>query len=54
MHKITRFLLVLLGAAALASCSDMPDFNPSGPTRQEAHTNPLGQTYYTYKKEDGQ
>jgi hypothetical protein len=47
-----RILLLCVFAAALSSCSDYFDGAGQPQMRQEARTNPLGQTTYTYKKED--
>jgi hypothetical protein len=54
MNTPTRLLLLLICATVLASCADQSDTAPGDQMRQEAHTNPMGQTTYTYRKVDPQ
>jgi hypothetical protein len=52
MNTPVRIFLLLCCAAFLTSCAE--DFGPSPgkKMKQEAHTNPMGQTYYTYREVD--
>jgi hypothetical protein len=48
-----RILFLLLCAISLSSCSDYPDSASQPKLKQEAHTNAMGQTTYTYRPVDG-
>jgi len=46
--------IVLLLAVILSSCANEYDTDSGPKMKQEAHTNAMGQTIYTYKPVDGQ
>ena len=47
-----RILFLVVCAAALSSCSEYYETSNQPQMRQEAHTNAMGQTNYTYKPID--
>ena len=48
-----RVFFVLVCAVVSSACSDYPDAAASRPKmKQVAHTNPMGQTIYTYEPSD--
>ena len=47
-----RFLFLLLCAVGLSSCADDIDSSSKPKMKQEAHTNAMGQTTYSYRPVD--